>query len=138
MNIENLTPEEMMTLKNLLKKIGTENVDIPGKVLVDEIIDNFNFNKVHKVMEYLDWKVDYSNNNVPTIIELKNFARKLINEAISLRLLNYLDVDYNTPISLESAGFKVTVFCNKEKNDIDSLTLYFNITSWDANNDEGF
>lgn len=47
--------------------------------LIDACMDGFNFERVHKVMTYLDWHwQDY----VPGLFEIKQFARKLFKDAI--------------------------------------------------------
>lgn len=48
---------------------------------IEDIIRDFNFEKVHKVMEMLDWKWAMSRYDVPTIEELKAEARRLLVEA---------------------------------------------------------
>lgn len=48
---------------------------------IDDIMHNFNFEKIHKVMEMLDWKWAMTKFGVPTIEELKEEARRLLVEA---------------------------------------------------------
>lgn len=48
---------------------------------IDDIMRDFNFEKVHKVMEMLDWKWAMTKFGVPTIEELKGEARRLLVEA---------------------------------------------------------
>ena len=50
---------------------------------IDEILDNFDFVKVHKVMEHLDWKWSTENGvRIPTIQELRVEARGLLKSTI--------------------------------------------------------
>jgi hypothetical protein len=50
-----------------------------NKEIIDEILDEFDFEKVHKVMVALDWKwVD----GVPTIGDLRRTARELLNDLV--------------------------------------------------------
>jgi len=49
---------------------------------VDEVLDHFDFEKVHKAMEALDWHWLSSTNGVPTIPELRQNARELLWDAV--------------------------------------------------------
>ena len=46
---------------------------------IDKMINNFDFEKVHKVMSFLDWRW-YPLNVVPSIDELKKQARELLEQ----------------------------------------------------------
>lgn len=49
------------------------------KEAIDEILDNFNFERVHNVMMHLDW--DWaSTDGVPNISDLRKCARRLLKE----------------------------------------------------------
>ena len=48
---------------------------------IDDIMRDFNFEKVHKVMEMLDWKWAMTKYGVPTVEELRGEARRLLVEA---------------------------------------------------------
>jgi len=45
---------------------------------IEEILDGFNFEKVHKVMMYLNW-IWVSTEGVPEIYDLRKQARELLN-----------------------------------------------------------
>lgn len=47
-----------------------------------EIMQNFDFDKVHKVMEFLDWKWYGTENGVPTTFELVKEVKDRLNELI--------------------------------------------------------
>jgi aerobic-type carbon monoxide dehydrogenase small subunit (CoxS/CutS family) len=50
---------------------------------VPNILESFDFEKVHKVMTFLDWRwADH--NRVPTVEELKSAAYELMHESIRL------------------------------------------------------
>ena len=49
---------------------------------IESIMDNFNFDDVHKVMTYLNWEWAGTENGVPTKSELRSQARQLIKMAI--------------------------------------------------------
>ena len=48
---------------------------------IQDIMEDFDFQKVHDVMTYLDWKWAMSKHGVPTIDELKNEANRLLIDA---------------------------------------------------------
>lgn len=49
--------------------------------MIDEILDEFNFEKVHKVMVSLDWKWN-STDGVPAIADLRRMARSLLQQVV--------------------------------------------------------
>jgi hypothetical protein len=68
------------------------------KLLKDiDIMDYFNFEKVHKVMTFLEWKWynSYTATGVPSIPELRTFAREQIWYAVNtMQRLN--ETEYTT------------------------------------------
>lgn len=48
---------------------------------IQDIMEDFDFQKVHDVMEKLDWKWAMSKNGVPTIDEMKAEAKRLLIDA---------------------------------------------------------
>ena len=60
MNTENLNSIELETLRILLNKMAgapTPKVYLdPVNKMIDDIMDEFDFNRVETVMEFLDWK----------------------------------------------------------------------------------
>jgi hypothetical protein len=49
--------------------------------IIDEILDEFNFELVHRTMKALDWTW-YGSDGVPTIGEIRRRARELLRELI--------------------------------------------------------
>ena len=49
--------------------------------LIDEILDEFNFEKVHRTMKALDWTW-YGSDDVPSIGDLRRQARELLQELL--------------------------------------------------------
>nr|QMP83156.1 MAG: hypothetical protein [Caudoviricetes sp.] len=91
---------------------------------INEILDNFNFEKVKKVMDFLNWEW-VGSNGVPEIYELRQHARKLMNTAVT-ECIKSKQEDYFT----ECGGFRVE--CNKYEDDPKMyIRLSFNIESWD-------
>lgn len=88
---------------------------------IDNIMDNFDFRKVHEVMTMLNWKWGLSP-EVPTESEIRANARRKMKRAVEetqrLKLNEY---------SCESGGLRVDVTVD---NDI-FISLSFVLTSWD-------
>lgn len=51
------------------------------KEKIVDILNNFDFQKVHNVMTYLNWRWVHAKNGVPTIDELKGEATRLLTTA---------------------------------------------------------
>jgi hypothetical protein len=49
--------------------------------MIDEILDEFNFERVHKVMVALDWTWS-GTDGVPTIADLRRMARSLLKQVV--------------------------------------------------------
>jgi hypothetical protein len=84
---------------------------------IDKIIKDFDFNRVHEVMELLNWTW-YPQNKVPTISELKKTAEEL---------LIYANTEFkkNGKFSnVETGGFIAEVMENR-------MRLHFSITNMD-------
>lgn len=86
----------LIEIKNELKKQNGKTMDevratptrdaeasLPSteRAKIEDIIRDFNFEKVHRVMEMLNWKWAATSYGVPTIEELKGEARRLLVEA---------------------------------------------------------
>ena len=57
------------------------NLTSRERAKIEDIMENFDFQKVHDVMEQLDWKWAMSKNGVPTIDEMKHEAKRLLIDA---------------------------------------------------------
>lgn len=67
---------------------------------INSILDNFDFEKVHRVMSYLNWT--WRNDGVPSVDYLKNEVRKLIVEALTSE-----DIEYSYHIA--TGGFDIRI-----------------------------
>lgn len=85
--------------------------------IIDEIMDFFDFERVHKVMEALNWTWTATNGNVPEVCQLRRQVRSMLN----------LLIDKNLE-SLETGGFSVT----KDSNGY--IKCSFIVDSWEAKN----
>lgn len=81
-----------------LQKINGVNVIsysniIPKNVqeIIDEVINDFNFNRVHDVMEHMNWKWS---GEVPSIERLKTKASNLLQDAYIKYLINHTNEQY--------------------------------------------
>lgn len=95
-----------------------------SKRAIEEILNEFDFEKVHRVMQFLDWRW-YPNNKVPSIASLKQTARLCLNGIVD-----------------EGAERHMTgglVAYREQDGDEDGLALSFVIeeyTRWDGYEDE--
>jgi hypothetical protein len=80
---------------------------------LDQIMDWFDFEKVAKTMEALNWKWFGAEEGVPTISEIKTQARRLLTQAIKER------------VTIGTGGFKAS-YNHKYKH----LTLEFIVSEW--------
>lgn len=98
--------------------------------MIANILNEFDFIRVHQVMVCLDWEWYY--NGIPTIDGLRNAARKQMDSAIK-GCIN--EGTPNIPYSASSGGLKATV----EKNiygQIDFIELEFVVSSWETISEE--
>lgn len=91
---------------------------------IENILDNFNFEEMHKVMTFLNWT--WYNDKVPTIDELKEKAKALLNRLHEL-------LKKENKVSVCSGGFRVI---GERVGETISLELLFECTSWDVHNME--
>lgn len=91
---------------------------------INEIVNNFRFQRVRKVMEFLDWKYS-GDKDYPSIEQLIKEAKEKLNRAYES-----LESNNGYPyFSTSSGGFKAIAF--KVGDDIE-LELDFIIESWDT------
>jgi len=139
MNIQNLTQNEIKNLHTLLGKMLKEpkkdNIDSIDR-MVDEILEEFNFNKVRKAMWHLDWKWATAADGIPTIEELKETAERLLRQAAEYRLGQYRDSYWELGIINATGGFQAMAFCDETKTRITGLDLKFVLTEYDAGEED--
>jgi len=96
------------------KEESTEKNKEDKEKVVSEVLDVFNFEKVHKTMVFLDWK--WKSGNVPTVEELHEQAEMLVRESLE-----------SESMILSTGGFTV-VKIPVEKDKV-MLELMFNVES---------
>jgi hypothetical protein len=135
MNIENLNPEELRTLQTLLNKMNPMHpTDVtytfdPVNKMIDDIMDEFDFDKVQRTMDFLRWK--WAGEYV-TVEMLKQTAKRLLREAADLRLGDYKDTHWEQGVICATGGFQAMAWCNEDKTKVDALDLKFVLVDWDA------
>ena len=136
MNIQNLNQNELEQLQMLLNKMNsnpTEKVYLdPVNKMIDDIIENFDFNRVETVMEFLGWKwVGDNKLEHVTVDMLKKEARRLLKGAAEARLGSYKNTHWEQGIIHGTGGLQAMAFCNEDKTKITGLDLKFVLESWD-------
>ena len=137
MNTENLNSIELETLRTLLNKMAgvpTPKVYLdPVNKMIDDIMDEFDFNRVETVMEFMDWKWAGDNGlEYVTVDMLKKEARRLLRGAADARLGAYKNTHWEQGIIHGCGGFQAMAFCDEDKTKITGLDLKFVLTEWDA------
>jgi hypothetical protein len=134
MNIENLTQDEVVQLQRLLGKLNpTPQVEVdPLTTMVDDILDEFDFEKVREVMVALDWKWASAEADIPSMSKLKDTARHLLISVYNLRKDKYTITHPEVPVQVETGGFKATALANEDSGEVDFLKLEFIVTEWEA------
>ena len=137
MKTENLNTQELETLRILLNKMAgvpTPKVYFePINKMINDIMEEFDFDKVQNVMDYLDWK--WAGKYV-TVDMLKETAERLLRDAAKARLGDYKDTHWEQGIICGTGGFQAMAFCNEDKTKIDGFDLKFVLTEWHAEVDE--
>jgi hypothetical protein len=133
MKIENLTQEEVTQLQTLLNKLNPVEVKPtdPLTTMVDDILTEFDFEKVREVMVALDWKWASTHPSVPSIKDLKDTARYLLIKVYNLRKDKYNDTHPEVPVQVATGGFRAIALSN-DSGEVDFLKLEFVITEWEA------
>lgn len=94
---------------------------------IDEIIDWFDFERVRRVMAFMEWEW-HDSGGVPEIPELRRHARRLLNQAAEGLLRDNQSDDSRFAVSC--GGF--TAVANRyEDTDKIYLRLTFAIAEWD-------
>jgi hypothetical protein len=133
MNIENLSQSEIKTLHTLFGKLLEEpQQKIPTDSLskmIDEIMDEFDFDKVYKAMDALDWKW---RGQTPSIEDLEKEAERLLRGAAEHRLSDWKEIYWESPIMNGCGGFEARAWCDENKTKITALQLDFVVSSWNS------
>lgn len=89
--------------------------------MIDNIMDNFDFSRVAKCMEVLEWKW-HDVEGIPTEPDIRKSARKLLNTIRE----TYTGDHYSVTIG----GFVIKAWYEDGK--LDAMELSFVVAGWDA------
>jgi len=103
----------------------------PVNQMIDKILDEFNFARVHKAMVALDWKWAGCENKIPSIESLRNEAHRLLRGAANSRLYEFKHEHWLEGIQNSTGGFQAMAWCSEDKTKIVRLDLKFVVTEWD-------
>ena len=101
----------------IIKKMTT------AQRLVDEIMDDFDYEKVQKVMEYLNWKWYPIDGQIPSVTDLKKKSRELLYDVIEHSL------KYRSTCLISAGGFNVEAVWDDEEFKLDEVNLKFILES---------
>lgn len=136
MNIQNLSQEEIKDLYKLLGKMIIEPVveKDPLEVMIDEIMEEFDFGRVLTTMEALDWKWASAKGGrgIPDMDELRATAERLLRDVAKARLHQYRDEYWEMPIICGTGGFEAKAWCDEDISKITGLDLAFIVSHWDT------
>lgn len=102
--------------------------------MIESIMVNFDFGKVHRAMVALNWKwlID-SELEIPSISQIKSNARKQLINVIKYAKSNSDKIEHpSIPVMYGTGGLKAVAFLSKDKSRVDDLRLYFIVSEWDA------
>jgi hypothetical protein len=128
MNIQNLNKEELQQLQTLLNKMNPTQDKDPVDKMIDDIIENFNFDRVQRTMDFLRWKWVGQYVTVEMLLEE---ARRLLKGAAKSRLTDFKDEYWEMGVTNGTGGFQAKAYCNEAKTKIIALDLKFVLTEWD-------
>lgn len=100
--------------------------------MINEVLDNFNFKKCRKVMEFLDWTWAGAN-GVPTIENIKQTAKYLMEGAINGCLEDKRALPNETYFH-ETGGLRAEAIKNKY-NQLIHVKLSFVLDDWESDGD---
>ena len=136
MNLQNLSKDELLNLQDLINKALEQPKPLiwsDMKVMIKDIMDNFDFDKVYEAMDALDWKW---RGETPSLYDLREEADRLLWGAAKSRLGDFKDEHWEIPIINATGGFEARARCNEEKTKITRLDLAFIVSSWDSSIEE--
>ena len=135
MNLQNLSKDELLNLQGLINKALKQPEPLiysDMKVMIKDIMGNFDFDKVYEAMDALDWKW---RGETPSLYDLREEAERLLRGAAASRLGAYKDPHHEIPILHGTGGFEAKAWCDESKTKITGLQLDFIVTSWDSSID---
>ena len=110
-------------------KFADQQKEISIDQVIEEILENFDFDKVHKVMEALDWKWvgGGTQDGVPSVYRLIKKAEELLKDCV-----NEIEHRNTNTLVLSTGGFKAT--CVKYDDGEIVLELEFVLSNFNYSN----
>ena len=133
MNLQNLDKDELLALQQLINKALEQPKEDDLEHMIEDILNEFDFDKVERVMEALNWKW---RGETPTLYDLREEALRLLRGAAKSRLGNFKNEHHDVAIINACGGFEAKAYCDENKTKITGLDLAFVITSWDSSIDQ--
>jgi hypothetical protein len=133
MNLQNLSKDELLNLQDLITKALEQPKEKDLEYMIKDIMDEFEFDKVERAMEALNWKW---RGETPTLYDLRETAESLLRGAAKSRLSDFKDTHHEIAIINGTGGFEARAYCNEDKTKITGLDLAFIVTSWDSSIEE--
>jgi hypothetical protein len=85
-------------------------MDIKWREIIDSVLDDFDFEKIQKMMQAVNWTYAISN-EVPDVPVLRKTARTLLRTAVK-EFAPLMDSQRSFGVS--SGGFEATAFCDED------------------------
>lgn len=120
----------MEETKPIKKRLNQEET---LEAMINNIIENFDFNKCRKTMKLLNW--EWWGRGVPTVEMLKESAREYLQCAAKGCLKREDHKSHLNPYFCSSGGLKAIAWRNKYWN-IEFLELEFVLTEWNTDGDD--
>ena len=105
--------------------------DVKHQEMIDDIIENFNFERCHDVMKHLGWVWV---GGTPTIERLKEAAEERLKCAIEGALDRKDRLPLHSSYFSSSGGLKATAWRNRYYQ-IEGIKLEFVLSEWDSDGD---
>jgi len=93
---------------------------------IDNIIENFNWEKVYNAMYALGWTWGDSEGETPSVGALFRCATELLHYVYDEAIENRCDY------SVRTGGFHARALVNEETKEVESLRLAFEVCSWES------
>ena len=103
------------------------------KKLIKEIIEEFDFERVKSVMDFLNWKWRRNDESkVPTVDELKEEVKRLAKIACSSAIEHRSTVEpgYVGPYTVGCGGFEVKAYLEDNDCKVEGLIVNFILEEW--------
>lgn len=94
------------------------------EIMIDDIMENYNFQKVQDVMIFLNWSW-FGADESPSINELKDKAREHLTSAYDL------SEQHQDNVAIANGGFHALARYSYDELEVFSLELMFSVANWD-------